>query len=340
MPSVGRRASVRQGSRALASPAVVRILRLVFLVAAVGLSVYAVAARWHEVSQYLHQIGWGRVALCLPLLLAGLFCGMRAWRSILSGLGSQLPVRPSARIYFVGQLGKYIPGSIWPLLAQMELGRDHDIPRRRSAAALVIAIMVSLATGLIVTVLTIPFIDGDRYPTLWWLLVPIPILVALLSPRVLWGCLGRIPVLKMKSSLPPVLPNRSMAAAVMWATLGWLSYGLHVAVLVGAFRGHGADRVAVASIGGYALAWTAGLVAFVLPAGAGARDVTLVLALSGVVATNPAIAVAVVSRAVTTVCDVGLATIAGAAAVRVMRRTVPQPPRGAPVNDGMAHSAN
>jgi glycosyltransferase 2 family protein len=122
--------------------------------------------------------------------------------------------------------------------------------------------------------------------------------------------------------------------------LGWLSYGLHVAVLVAAFRGHGADRVAVASIGGYALAWTAGLVAFVLPAGAGARDVTLVLALSGVVATNPAIAVAVVSRAVTTVCDVGLATIAGAAAVRVMRRTVPQPPRGAPVNDGMAHSAN
>jgi uncharacterized membrane protein YbhN (UPF0104 family) len=75
-----------------------RMLRLVFLVAAVGLSAYAVATRWHEVSQHLHQIGWGRVALCVLPMLAGLFCGMRAWRSILSGLGSQLPVRPSARI--------------------------------------------------------------------------------------------------------------------------------------------------------------------------------------------------------------------------------------------------
>jgi glycosyltransferase 2 family protein len=324
----------------LASPAVIRILRLVFLGAAVGLSVYAVATRWHDVSQHLHQIGWGRVAVCLPLMLAGLFCGMRAWRSILSGLGSQLPVRPSARIYFVGQLGKYIPGSIWPVLAQMELGHDHDIPRRRSAAALVIAIMVSLATGLIVTVLTIPFIDGGRYPTLWWLLVPIPILVALLNPRVLWGCLRRIPVLNMKSSLPPVLPNRSMAAAVAWATLGWLSYGLHVAVLVAAFRGHGAYTIAVASTGGYALAWTAGLIAFVLPAGAGARDVTLVLALSGVVATSPAIAVAVVSRAVTTVCDLGLAAIAAAAAVRMMRRTVLESPHRTHMDDSVVHSAN
>jgi glycosyltransferase 2 family protein len=305
-----------------------RMLRLVFLVAAVGLSAYAVATRWHEVSQHLHQIGWGRVALCVPPMLAGLFCGMRAWRSILSGLGSQLPVRPSARIYFVGQLGKYIPGSIWPVLAQMELGHDHDVPRRRSAAALVIAIMVSLATGLIVTVLTIPFVDGGRYPALWWLLVPVPILVALLNPRVLWGCL----------SLPPVLPNRSMAEAVAWATLGWLSYGLHVAVLVAAFREHGADTVAVASIGGYALAWTAGLIAFVLPAGAGARDVTLVLALSGVVATNPAIAVAVVSRAVTTVCDLGLAAIAAGAGIRVMRPTVAESRHRTPVDEGMVHS--
>jgi hypothetical protein len=329
---------VSRGLRTLASPAVIRILRLGFLVTAVGLSVYAVATRWHEVSQRLHQIGWGRVAVCAPLMLAGLFCGMRAWRSILSGLGSQLPVQPSARIYFVGQLGKYIPGSIWPVFAQMELGHDHDVPRRRSAAALMIAIMVSLATGLIVTVLTIPFVDGGRYPALWWLLVPVPILVALLNPRVLWGGLRRIPVLNVKSSLPPVLPNRSIAAAVAWATLGWLCYGLHVAVLVAAFRGHGGDTIAVASIGGYALAWTAGLIAFVLPAGAGARDVTLVLALSGVVATNPAIAVAVVSRAVTTVCDLGLAAIAAWAAARVMRRADAESPHRTPVDDGMARS--
>ena len=298
--------------RALASPAPGRVLRLVFLAGAVGLSVYAVATRWGEVSRHLQQIGWGRVALCVPLMLAGLFCGMRAWRAVLSGLGSPLPARASARVYFLGQLGKYVPGAVWPVLAQMELGRDHDVPRRRSAGALLIAIVVSLATGLVITGLTVPFVDSHRHPALWWLLVPVPLLAALLNPRVLWACLRRIPVARVSAALPPVLPGRAMAAAVAWAAAGWLFYGLHVAILAAAFHAHSAATIVIAATGGYALAWAAGLIAFVLPAGAGARDVTLVLALSGVVATNPAIAVAVVSRAVTTVCDLALAAASGA----------------------------
>jgi glycosyltransferase 2 family protein len=306
--------------RALASPATMRALRLAFLVVAVGLSVYAVVTRWDEVSHHLQQIGWMRAILCVPAMLAGLICGMRAWRSILTGLGSDLSTRPAARIYFVGQLGKYLPGSVWPVLAQMELGRDHDVPRRRSAGALVVAIVVSLATALIITGVTIPFVDGARHPALWRLVAAVPVCAALLVPRVLWACLRRVPVLKLGSTLPPVLPNRAMAAAAAWATLGWLSYGAHVALLAAAFDVHGTATLLVASLGGYALAWSAGLMAFVLPAGAGARDVTLVLALSAVLPTNPAIAVAVVSRVVTTVCDLALAASAGAVSAATSAR--------------------
>jgi hypothetical protein len=309
--------------RALVSPGVMRVARLAFLGATVGVSVYAVATRWHEVSGHLHQIGLLRAVVCVPPMLLGLFFGMHAWRAILSGLGSPLPVRVSSRVYFVGQLGKYLPGSIWPVLAQMELGHDHDVPRRRSAAALVIAIVVSLATGLIIAAVTIPFVDGGRYPALWWLLVPVPVLAALLSPHVLWACLRRLPLSRLGATLPPVLPNRAMAVAATWATLGWLSYGLHVAVLAAAFKGDSAATIA--AIGGYALAWAAGLIAFVLPAGAGARDVALVLALSGVLATNAAIAVAVVSRTITTACDLALAVSAAWAGARLRRREGTKP---------------
>ena len=297
-----------------------RAARLVFLAVAIGLSVYAVATRWGDVSTHLRQIGWWRSLFCLPLMLGGLFCGMRAWRAVIAGLGSRLGVREASSIYFIGQLGKYVPGSVWPVLAQMELGRDHEIPRRRSAGALVVAIVVSLATGLIVAGFTIPFVDGHRYPALWWLLVPIPFLVIILNPRVLWGCLRRLPILKLRTNLPAPLPTRAMASAIAWSTLGWFAYGLHVGVLAAAFHLHGLGTLLIASVGGYALAWAAGLIAIVLPAGAGARDVTLVLALAEVLPTNPAIAVAVVSRAVTTVCDLGLAGLAALGVAPVLRQ--------------------
>jgi hypothetical protein len=37
----------------------------------------------------------------------------------------------TARILFLGQLGKYLPGSVWPVLAQMELGKTYRVPRHR-----------------------------------------------------------------------------------------------------------------------------------------------------------------------------------------------------------------
>lgn len=317
---------VRTGSPAaagpLASPMLRRGLRVFFLVAAIGLSVYAVAVRWDDITADLARIGVARVLICVPAMLGGLYCGMRAWRALLVGLGSPLSVGDAARIYFIGQLGKYVPGSVWPVLAQMELGRDHDVPRRRSAAALILAIITSLSTGLIVAGLTVPFEAGDRYPALWWLVAPVPFLVALLVPRVLLAGLRRLPLLDLGAALPPAMPNRAMASAVGWSVLGWLSYGAHLVVLAGAFPSHGAGPLLIVSIGAYPLAWTAGMVAFLLPAGAGARDATIVLALSAVVPTNPAIAVAVVSRAVTTVCDLALAGVAAAGAGPAVRRRV------------------
>ena len=45
-----------------------------------------------------------------------------AWRAILAGLGSPLPVSAVPPVFFVAQVGKYLPGAIWPYL---EIGRAH-----------------------------------------------------------------------------------------------------------------------------------------------------------------------------------------------------------------------
>jgi hypothetical protein len=113
-----------------------------------------------------------------------------------------------------------------------------------------------------------------------------------------------------------------MVAAVAWTMLGWACYGAHVAVLAAAFPSGGIGPLAVASLGGYPLAWAAGMIAFLLPAGAGARDVTVVLTLSAVVPINSAIAVAVVSRAVSTGCDLALAAGAAVGAGSAVRSRV------------------
>jgi len=59
-------------------------------------------------------------------------------------MSGQMAGLPAAiRVMFVGQLGKYVPGAVWALAAQVELARDYDVPRRRSTTASLVGMAVS-----------------------------------------------------------------------------------------------------------------------------------------------------------------------------------------------------
>ena len=130
-----------------------------FVAVAVGLGAYAVVRQWHDVRTSLVDIGCRHVG-ALVAVLAGLASSVQVWRVLLASLGSPLPMRAAAKVVFVGQLGKYLPGAIWPVLAQMELGTAHQVPRARSATASMLTMIVSLLGGLIAALVTLPFMAG------------------------------------------------------------------------------------------------------------------------------------------------------------------------------------
>jgi hypothetical protein len=99
-----------------------RLLKWTVVVLAVGIGGYEISTRWHGVSQSLHQIGWLAAFEALLALLVAQYANLKVWQVLLGGLGSPLRTRVAGRILLIGQLGKYIPGSVWPVLTQMELG--------------------------------------------------------------------------------------------------------------------------------------------------------------------------------------------------------------------------
>ena len=69
---------------------------------------------------------------------------------LLAGLGHPLEPAAASGIFFVAQLGKYLPGSVWPYVAQARMGRAHDVPASRSAAAGGLFVLLHCATGALV----------------------------------------------------------------------------------------------------------------------------------------------------------------------------------------------
>jgi glycosyltransferase 2 family protein len=300
--------ALRRGWTAAAPVLASRPVRWGFVAVTVALGGYAVAREWNGVRAALVRLGFLPVAGALLSVLAALFATMLVWRLLLAALGSPLPVRAAARVMFVGQLGKYLPGSVWPVLAQMELGHSYQVPRHRSATASVLTILLSLLSGLLAALVTLPFVAGST-PYLWAFLAA-PVLLVLLHPRVLNRVLERLLRLAKRPPLERPLAGRALAGALAWAFVSWILFGLQVWFLATRL-GAPAGKTAVLAVGGFAFAWCVGFLVVFAPAGAGVREVLLVATLGPVLGAGSATAVALVSRAVMTAGDL---LTAGAAA--------------------------
>jgi len=210
---------------------------------------------------------------------------------------------------FIGQLGKYLPGSVWPVLAQMELGHAYQVPRHRSASASVLAMVVSLLSGLLTALVTLPFVAGAT--AYRWAFALIPVLLAGLHPQVLNAILGRLLRVARRPPLDQPLTGRVMAGALAWSCSSWVLYGLQIWLLATRL-GAPAGRTALLATGGFAFAWSVGFLVVFAPAGAGVRDVLLIAVLGPVLGVGSATAVALVSRALMTAGDLLTAGLAAA----------------------------
>jgi hypothetical protein len=292
-----------------------RLLRWAVVVLAVGIGGYEISTEWHQVSHSLGQIGVLASFEALLALFVAQFANLKVWQVLLAGLGSPLRLSVAGRILLIGQLGKYIPGSVWPVLTQMELGARAKVPRPRSASASVLAMLLSLCVGLVVAMVTVPFaaVHSDDY---LWVFVLVPLIAACFHPKVLNPLLNKLFKLAKRPALDTPISGRVLTEAVAWQFMAWIFQGLQIWILAEKFNAP-MGRTALIALGGYAFAWCVGFVVVLAPAGAGIREVLLVAALGPVIGTVPATAVALVSRAVNTISDLLCAGAAVASSRRI-----------------------
>ena len=309
-------------------------LRAGLLAVAAGLAVYGLASQWDEVHAALAKLAWYDVAGAAACVIAGLGCMLLAWRALLAGLGSALPLPAAIRVMFIGQLGKYVPGAVWALAAQVELARDYDVPRRRSTAASLVGMAVTLVVGLIAAGVMLPLTSAHAAGHYWWVLAVTPLAVACLHPRVIkFGLNLALRVLR-RPPLEETVGAAAMARALAWTTLGWLCYGAHAWFLVSDFAGKGgteADKgvhTFALALGGYALAWAVGFLIIFFPGGIGPREVALIAVLAPVMPSASALVVALASRVVMTIGD--LVWAGTGLALGRSRATRPAAPAGTP----------
>lgn len=271
-----------------------RLLAVAFLsAAAVGLFV---AMRGHTgtIAQLLSRPGvWWWLAAAVLVNVVGLVLVMENWRGVLAGLGSRLPARTGARIYFVALLGTYVPGPFLAAVAGVHLGRRVGVPPRRMVTAYLVATMITVLTAAPVAALVGPALLGAD--ALW--LAPLALLAVVVwwRPALVFRLADRAAALLRRPPVVSVATPGPVRRAVLCAVMSWLVGGLHlwfVAMALGAAAGPSLPLC----VGAFALATAAGVAVLVLPDGAGVRELVLLGTLSLVLPVSQAGAAALASR--------------------------------------------
>ena len=290
-------------------------MRVVFLLVALGGCGWLIWRTREDFLAALGDVSPGSLMLAFVAVVVAGFVPMFGWRVLLADLGSAVPLTASARIYFVAQLGKYIPGSVWSVLAQVELSREFAVPARRSGTVALLSLFTAAVGAVVVVAVTLPFSTDAVREDYWWVALLLLPLLALVHPAAIEWWSRQLFRLLRQNPEPMRLSTPALAWSIGWMILAWGFYGIQMYLLVADAAPNGAPAglpVALQCMGVFALAWVAGLIFVFVPAGAGIREVIIVVGLASVLPSGAALAVALISRVLLTITDLLLAGIAAA----------------------------
>lgn len=285
---------------------VVRVALLLVVLVAVA------AALWKNrvaVGDQLRLLDWRVLAAAFVIGLLSPAFTMLGWRVLLADLGTRLPLPPAASIFFVGQLGKYVPGSVWTIVMQTEMGHRLRVPRRTMAATGLVMLALSVLGGAIVAIPALPLVRRESHVGLspWWValgVLAMALFLLLLWPPLLNALISRGLRLIRRDPLEHALSGPGIAYCMLFIVAAWVANGLSVLVLATALTPDDGGSLVLVCICGFALASVAGMVAVVLPAGVGIREGVMVLLLTSVMSPAGATAVVVLIRFFNVLADV------------------------------------
>lgn len=286
----------------------------------VGGAVVVAAALWTLRGQWTAAVAvagtvsprWDLVLTASALVLAAYGVLILTWRATVADAGASLSVGDSARIWFVSNLARYIPGALWQMGALAVLAKQRGASASAATSAAVVLTVVNTLCGLVIALA----FGGEltTTPIVPW--IPIALGVAGLAalrwvapPVVAWLARRTGRTLQL-----PRLSNRALLVAIVGSVVSWLAYGLAFqAIVAGTVPEIALTRSAAIAI--YCAAYLAGFLSLGPPAGLGVADGAMIwlLTVGGIATPAQAVVVAAITRLWRTALEIAPGLVALAA---------------------------
>lgn len=301
---------------------------------AVAASVFVVRVltrEWPAAREALRNASLRWIAAAAVLALAAMVAMALPWRRVLRlfVVGASLPA--VVAMYFAGEIGKYLPGGVWPVVGRGELAHRAGVARSSAYASVALS-LVTLYLAAAVTGAALLLLPGaGSTPGAAFVIVPLAVAgMVLLHPRLLVvGLNTAARLVRRPLAVEPPRWRSSLSLVALYVP-AWIL----VAVATWCVARSLEPAAGLVDVGGAAVvSWLAGFLVLGVPGGVGVREATFV-ALAGGIPAGAAVATAVVARLLFVSVDAAGALVALPGLRRKVSATDDGPPPSSTEEDG------
>jgi hypothetical protein len=264
------------------------------------------ARNWSQVAAHPWRIDWPRLALATVCVLAAYSGFVLTWRRILGHLGGRLSVRDAHRIWYLGNLGRYVPGKVLQLAGTAYLARAKGVSPVLTVSASLTSQVFVLVAGLLVAAATLPELGAAttaEVSVVWTVGLAVAVLLVLIVLSPILDTIYRFALrLIGKSEYHASIPVRERIVLLAVSLLAWGALGTGFWLFVGSVAPLEADPV-LPMIGISAAGYVGGYLAVFVPGGLGVREGLYALLLAAYVPPPMAVAIAILCRLWLTACE-------------------------------------
>ncbi len=219
---------------------------------------------------------WDLLALSSLLVLVAYAILVETWRRTVHAWDSELSWSAAARIWFISNLGRYLPGKVWQIGAMGVMAERRGVSALAATGSAIVINLVNLLAGLGLTLVTGAEYFEQRGASI---VLGVVLVVSLaLAPRLL-PLMGRLASAFARRPIDiPRLPDRAVWIAAVGCVVAWLLYGVAFQIFVAGVLGSAPGRTS-SYIAAFTGSYLAGYIAVFAPGGLGVREPALIAAL-------------------------------------------------------------
>lgn len=261
-----------------------KLARRTLQVAILGIILYYFfqdfSRNWQKVAGYDWRFDIPRLILSLLALCAVLGAMIPIWKAILRRMGYDLPMGKAWRIWFISNLGRYVPGKVWQVTGMVYMCEKEGIPKRVTAVSVILAQSLSTlsAAGLFGLYIAL---EGGRIDPVWTYSVGVLLIAGgvVVHPWVLERVINLALRLFKRDPIRVEFTFGQLLYITGLYTLSWCGYGLALYIFISSLA-LVPPSLMWAVIPIHAAAYTAGFLVLLMPGGIGVRESFLAVFLS------------------------------------------------------------